>query len=455
LKLRFFTIVFSLLLGTIVIVSVLQTFFFENERLRLRDERIETVASNLIASGLSLDLIDNLDSTDDLIHDLLGEERVDQIINIYSLDGDVLAQNFTATQMPLKFSVNDRWQTYDVLNRTVRVLNLRHNDLIVQVGMILVPNPMGKQLFNSRFAFFSIGILILLILAAYYGSRVLFKPLIKLSDELRESSLQLDTKLGQPLSGFVIGQELTRLSKGKKNTKDEFERLVNELIQFLEKLGDYTKSFNAQTAILTHELKTPLAILKTYLDEISGASDLEEAQTLNKSALNEIANMTKLINDYLQWSILTSNPQAPSEIYAVKFYELAQNMIGSLNLAHDDRIHLERVENADPVAFAMPDHLRQLLANLLSNALNYSPVDKPVICRIGADFFEVEDSGPGISEEVRAHMGSPFNRGNLRNPTGGKGSGLGLAWVNSLCGKYNWQLTLDSNNNGTKVRVKF
>jgi hypothetical protein len=93
---KFFVIVFAFLVSSIVVVSTLQVLFFESERLRLLDQRLETIASSLIASGLSLTMIQNLESTDDLINDLLGEERIDHIINVYSLTGQVLAQNFTA-----------------------------------------------------------------------------------------------------------------------------------------------------------------------------------------------------------------------------------------------------------------------------------------------------------------------------------------------------------------------
>jgi hypothetical protein len=89
--------------------------FYESERLRQIDQRLEALASSLIASGLSLDFIENLESTENLINDLLGEERVDQLINIYSLDGRVLAQNFTALELPLVVHSRQRWQTEEVM----------------------------------------------------------------------------------------------------------------------------------------------------------------------------------------------------------------------------------------------------------------------------------------------------------------------------------------------------
>ncbi len=447
---KFFLIVFAFLVSSIVVVSTLQVLFFESERLRLLDQRLETIASSLIASGLSLSMIQNLESTDDLINDLLGEERVDHIINVYSLSGKVLAQNFTAMEIPLRFSPDEIHQTYDVSRRSVRVLNIKNGRLVVQVGVVLGPGPLNYFLSgNSRSLMFTLLIFMLLVIAAYFSSGVLFRPLRNLTRELRSMSAQLDRKLGQSLSGFVIGPELARLSRGRQNTKDEFEILCAEIEIFLKKLGTYTRSFNAQTAILTHELKTPLTILRNYLEELVRAKDLAKTLDLGKNALEEIDRLTRLINDYLQWSVLTSNPEQPAEIYAVKLNDLVGRVVSDLNRIHGERIKL--LNEGEALVFAMPDHVRQLVSNLLSNALNYS--DDTVEVSLTAQRLVIADHGQGMPADVLEHLGSPFNRGTIK--AGTKSSGLGLAWVHSLCEKYGWKLDIVSGSAGTTVKVLF
>ncbi|NJL24453.1 MAG: HAMP domain-containing histidine kinase [Calothrix sp. SM1_5_4] len=313
----------------------------------------------------------------------------------------------------------------------------------------------------DQFAFRDIHLVrvFLLILAAYFSSAVLFRPLRNLTLELHSMSSQLDRKLGQSLSGFVIGSELSRLSRGGRSTRDEFELLCAEIENFLRKLEGYTRSFNAQSAILTHELKTPLTVLRNCLEELRRADDLDRAKDMGRSALEEIERLTKLINDYLQWSVLTSNPGQPNEIYAVKLSEITAKLVADFNSIHGNRILLRVSEEAH--VFALPDHVRQLVSNLLSNAVNYSPPEKPVECEVAGDALTVTDHGPGIPADVREHMGSPFNRGQLnrgqlRSPGGRtQSSGLGLAWVSSLCDKYGWTLAIESSPSGTTVRVHF
>lgn len=444
----FFLFVFGFLIATILLVSSMQVFFFENERLRLLDQRLETIASTLFASGLSLQVIENLDSTDDLIHDLLGEERVDQIINVYSLDGEQLAHNFTSSELPLEYS-KERWQTVEVKGRTIRVLNIESGKLAVQVGMVRGPALLNKwSVVNRRFALFLIGVTLLLIFVAYFSSNLLFSPLRKLTRELESMSQQLDRKLGQPLSSFVIGPELKRLTREGKKTKDEFELLCDEIRMFLGKLENYTKTYHAQTAILTHELKTPLTVLKNYLDSVKQAPDLNRARELGVSAATEIDHLSQLINDYLQWSVLASHPGKPDEIHAVRLLELTRKIASDLNRLNSERIVFTAEE--ETTVFALPDHARQLLTNILSNALKYS-TDKVEVA-LKKDVLTITDHGNGLPKAVKEHLGSPFNRGPSKSPSG---SGLGLAWVHSLCEKYGWKLNIESSTSGTKIQIAF
>ena len=431
-----------------IIVSSLQMVFLESERNHLVEERLETLASTLIASGLSLSLIQNLESSDDLIHDILGEEKVDQIIRIYDMDGEVLAENFTSTELPLSFNPHERWETQQVKGRSVRVLNIRSEDLLLQVGMIVSPWLTSRFLFNSRSAIFALVVLVMLILSAYLSSRVLFNPIKQLTKDLEGLTQQLEGKLGQPLTEFVMGPEFSTLTKAREPSKDEFEQLCAQLKSFVESLGSYTRSFHAQSALLTHELKTPLTVLKNSLTEMSISKKPENIQ----AALSEVDHLTRMINRFLQWSVLTSNPAKPQEIYAVKVEEIVAKTVQDLNSVYNQRIDLE-VKHALRV-LALPDHVQQLLNNLLENALRYSPTDKKVKVFVGEDFIEISDQGSGLPEDVQKNLGSPFNRGQSARKKD-QGTGLGLAWIHALCEKYAWKLEISSSESGTRIKINF
>ncbi len=419
--------------------------------MRLLDGQLEVVASSLIASGLSLDLIQNLESSEDLINDLLGEERVDKIINIYSVDGEALTRNLTAFEFSLPFDPDQQRVTYTIDGRTVRVLNLKEKNLVIQVGVIFNDTLESWSILNSRFGIFIFLIVIILLATAFFASRMLFQPLRKLTLELEMMSHQLDHKLGQPLTQFTIGQEFSKLSHSAKRNKDEFEQLCFGVDQFLKKLESYTKSFNGQIAILTHELKTPLTILKSYLSEAQRLLNEEskEANLIHRSQ-SEIDHLATLINNYLQWSLLVSNP-GNSDLYAVKLIEISHRVVEGLNKTFGGRVRMEGTTNL--VVFCLPSHLEQLLSNILLNALKYSPQDQIVVLHLTNDGFCVEDQGFGIEISVLEHLGSPFNRGSHRTASE-RSSGLGLTWVHALCERYQWKLHIESHRpHGTEVTV--
>jgi signal transduction histidine kinase len=434
-----------------MVVSTAQIFFYENERLELIDQRLETIASTLIATGLSLDMIEKIESTDDLINELLGEEKIDQIINVYNLKGKILVKNLTAAEVYIPFNRDSHWQNYETGDRTIRILNIVHGKLVVQIGVILNLSFKQWTAFNSRIGVFAGLVFCLLLLIAYFSSGVLFNPLKRLTKEVEEMSRQLEHKMGQPLSGFIVGPEWMKLSKGRTRSKDEFEILCAEIESFLKKLETYTKSFHAQTALLTHELKTPLTILRNYLEEAKKSKNLEEINSCINFALSELASLVSLINDYLQWSVLTSNPANP-DLFAYKLSDVLSKIVADLNYMNSNRIQINGV--SDTTVFASPNHLNQLISNLLTNALNYSPKDSTVTCELNNDTIIINDSGPGIPKEVLANLGNPFNRNYANLSRAQKGSGLGLAWVQALCDKYKWKLDIRSTAEGTQIKVR-
>jgi signal transduction histidine kinase len=87
-------------------------------------------------------------------------------------------------------------------------------------------------------------------------------------------------------------------------------------------------------------------------------------------------------------------------------------------------------------ALANPGALERVLANLLTNAVKFSPADTPVVVRVHAGpttaTIEVIDEGPGIAEEDRDHVFTRFYRGDSDAARGTRGAGIGLAVVREL-----------------------
>lgn len=437
---------------SIFVVSISQFVFLENERLGLIDRQLETIASSLIASGLSADMINSLETTQDLVNDLLGEERVDHIINLYNSKGTILARNFTAQQLELPFINGQSYDNFEIKNQQIRTLTIPHGKLVVQVGTILNPTLMSRWSFlSSRFFLFTISILSFLALGAYAGSLILFHPLKKLSEELRGMSRQLERKLGQPLSQFIVGKQLKQITL-KAEKGDEFQQLCVEMENFLNSLEKYTLSFHSQMGLLTHELKTPLTVVNNSIEEIEVLSVDQKVQRETRIVKAEINRLTKMINEFLSWSVLTSNPTAPHEIHAIYLDTFLTGLISKLNPVFDHRIGLQI--DADPLIFAQPEHVEQLATNLIVNGLKYGRSGEKVLVVLEANRLIFKDKGEGIPKDVMDQIGSPFNRG-AKQFHALSGSGLGLAWVYAICEKYRWEIQFERSHDQFLISVIF
>ena len=118
------------------------------------------------------------------------------------------------------------------------------------------------------------------------------------------------------------------------------------------------------------------------------------------------------------------------------------------------RIHA-RVEAQGERVFTRPEHLQQVIRNLVDNALEYSPGGSRVEIVVQRGAIEVLDEGPGLPESVVRNLGTPFNRGRSpSSPTGREGHGLGLALVISHCRRYGWEFSSHAEGGDAEARPR-
>lgn len=185
-------------------------------------------------------------------------------------------------------------------------------------------------------------------------------------------------------------------------------------------------------AFAAHELKSPLAAIEAYLalmeeDGRSGAADtrawLEDVARMRTTA----AHLRRTIGDMLEMTRLEDG-RLRLEARSFDLAALARECAGAYNaLAAQDRLKLS-VEGGPAPAWGDPDRARQILDNLIANALSHAPTGGAVtVSCSGGDRARVtvSDDGPGVPPESRGRLFQRFAR--LSEPArGGPGTGLGL-----------------------------
>lgn len=279
------------------------------------------------------------------------------------------------------------------------------------------------------------------------------------------------------LTGF-FGGYITRLIKGRdlllleKIKKEEehvmrLEELTKEfdmsakllvrrdldLSSVNEKLLQLDRMKSDIISIVAHQLRTPLSAikwtLKILVDGDAGAITPEQRDLLTKG-FESNERMITLINDMLEVDRLESG-KLSYNFAATQFEELVQEMIGTLiPLATQRNIRMEFKSDTQllPKIKIDPDKMREVLQNLIDNAIKYTKEGGLIL--IGVDMqgeelhFWVKDNGIGIPEEGKDKVFARFYRADNAIHTATDGSGLGLFIAQSVVKRHGGKIWFES-----------
>jgi signal transduction histidine kinase/ActR/RegA family two-component response regulator len=214
-------------------------------------------------------------------------------------------------------------------------------------------------------------------------------------------------------------------------------------------------------ATLSHELRTPLTSILGWSHLLTGGK-LDKQQTAH--AIETIARnaraQERLIDELLDISRITTGKLC-LDLRAVKLAPLIQAVVDDVRLAADARsINLEAAFESDvgPI-LGDPDRLQQIVWNLLTNAIKFTPKGGDVQVRLERNdshaLITVNDSGQGIATELLPHVFERFRQADSSNTRSNGGLGLGLSIVRQLVELHRGTVTAESSgeNAGTTFRV--
>lgn len=247
------------------------------------------------------------------------------------------------------------------------------------------------------------------------------------------------------------------------NGNDELAELALSFNRMADSLQQAEDNRRALTADIAHELRTPLAVQRANLEALQdGVYPLSPDNLI--PVLEQNLLLTRLVNDLRTLAMAESGQltleRTPADLHAIvqrvveRFQSQAAARNISLELRHNDGLRLH--ESKSQVTFNVdPQRIEQILSNLLSNALRYTPDSGQIVVRLvltgsGADAvagtaerspagpgqngvqISIQDSGPGIPPEALPHVFERFYRADRSRSRSEGGSGLGLAIARQL-----------------------
>jgi two-component system sensor histidine kinase TctE len=233
-----------------------------------------------------------------------------------------------------------------------------------------------------------------------------------------------------------------------RQVPEEISPLVGSLNDMLERLSqtiDMQKRFIADAA---HQMKTPLAGMRMQSELALRQQDAGEIHRSLEQLAKSSESATRLVNQLLALARAENQPHAGLAFEEIALAALARATVQDwvpASFAH--RIDLGYEAQDEPVTISgNAIMLRELLSNLIDNALRYTPAGGSVTVRVRRDgeqaLLEVEDTGPGIAPAERPHVFERFYR---ILGSGAPGSGLGLAIVREIAQQHGAEIEVFNN----------
>jgi PAS domain S-box-containing protein len=220
--------------------------------------------------------------------------------------------------------------------------------------------------------------------------------------------------------------------------------LTMQDITYLKRL-DQMKSEFVHT--VSHDLRSPLTAVLGYAELVERVGPLtEQQQEFVRRIQASVQSITNLINELLDLGRLEAGFDTGRE--SVQLEGILQYSLGLLDQVIQQkklRINQEIKSGLSPLR-ANPIRIRQMIENLLGNAVKYTPEGGEITIRAREEdkqiIFEVKDTGPGIPLDEQAHVFDKFFRAS--NVSGTKGTGLGLAIVKNVVDSYHGRVWVES-----------
>lgn len=241
----------------------------------------------------------------------------------------------------------------------------------------------------------------------------------------------------------------------------ETRLLIVAFNRYLERLRALLSRQERFSADASHQLKTPLAVLKTQA-AVALASDRPQQWYESLQAMSAtLDNTVQLTERLMQLSAVKRQEQGERQFLPVNLFDVVQkSCFTRLGQARSKGIDLG-YEGVQEAVWIEGDEilLGELCGNLLDNALKYTPAQGIVTARLSLEshavVLDVDDSGPGIKDEQIHQALQPFHR--LENAGTETGAGIGLALVNDIARLHRTHPDLSRSEilGGLRVRVRF
>lgn len=429
-----YLIVFSFIL--IVFLWIFQVVFINSFYEFSKSKQIKATAKEIVGNYDSSNfsqILDNISYNQDVCIEIVMNRNI-----IYSSNNFNRGCVTNTNEYINNFYSNDyEEKTYKIINSKFNNKNLIYgmkinNNISVFVNSSLEPLNNTVLILSQQLIIVSFIVLLLAFIIGYFISKRISRPIESITfraKKLAKGNYDFDFNTNSSIS------EIDQLANTLNYAKSELEK-TNELR-------------NELMANVSHDLKTPLTMIKGYAEmvrDLTYKNKTKREENLN-IIIEETDCLNKLVEDILELSSMQANTKALN-IEEFDLIEMIKNIIKHYSIFKDTEGYNFILESPDSLKIsADKKRIEQVIYNLINNAINYTGDDNKVIVKVIDDKnirVEIIDTGKGIKKEEIPYIWDKYYHSNKKHKRNLVGTGLGLSIVKSVLDNHNFNYGVKS-----------
>ena len=438
-------------IGIVILIWFLQIFFLNNYYEHMKTKEVNRVASSIYHAYVRGDdelteYIQDLSINNDFYvmmesggKVLLFMPEAESLVPVYQYKSQLPKLRSMLEKAPVKssavsFKINTGLEKYNTLAFATYLSHETGREVYLYIFSPLYPVTSTVEILKNQLFYVTIITLFVTFLLAVYFAERISKPI--------KSITQTARKMGK--GNYNV--------KFEANSYSEINNLAKTLNVAAYELGQADNRQKDLVANVSHDLKTPLTMIRSYAEMIRDLSgDIPEKRNAHLAVIiDESDRMSRLVSDM---ATITAMQTKKMQLHKQQtdLSSITASILASYEILQE-REGYDFIFNAPKEAFvyADEDKIKQVIANLTSNAVKYCGEDKIItvtIRKAGKVYrLEVADHGPGIKPEELPHVWDRYYKTSSNYVRETTGTGLGLSIVKEI-------LTLHGANYGVESKV--
>lgn len=428
---------FSLIIPAITAIAFLVIYILSSEN---REESFQMRQKEKIAT--TLEFLSDIRESDADIIETLDQITINELYNekllLFNENKELIYSNIVDIPVPVSKNIlvqlnpKNKWiETKDDLYDVVGTYIHRKGKIYYGISKAYDDFGYSKLRYLKYILIFTfISITFVIVLVSFYISRKITNPLENITTQI--SSYDFSSNF-QPIAF--------------KDTRDEIAVLANVFNELMTRMNEAFAFQKHAIHHISHELKTPIAILVSNFERMEKESDPEALKAQIKNQKEDTRSLSEIINSLLEIAKIETTNEHFNERFRID--ELIFDVSDNLKNVYPNFIfsvdYLEPVDEGQLEITGNSRLMKAALSNLMENAINYSSDNHASIRIESQGQLEIcfENKGKILTKQEVNYLFKHFFRGG--NSKGKKGFGLGLVFVNKIITMHGGLITYESN----------